>query len=161
MPSVSAAALTSAQESRTSPGRCKVDTLNGATEDAANRVGELVDAHTLPRRHVEHTPEGSFGLGCEKIRRDDIANVREVAYLFSVSVDSDHAAFGDSTEEQRYYRGVLRQRILSFPEDVEVSQCHCLESVDAVEAEAVALGRAARRTFSVPSTLTALVVRGS
>src|SRR5207248_4506606 len=65
----------------------------------------------------------------------------EVTRLLAVAVDLDRPTGLDRGDEARNDRGVLRERALTWPEDVEVAQNDRLERlVDAREAHAVALG---------------------
>src|SRR5207302_9394260 len=115
--------------------------LDRLPEDLPDRVRDLVDARGRAPGHVEDLAVRARGLARADRRVDDVAHVGEVTRLLAVAVDLDRPTGLDRGDEARNDRGVLRERALTWPEDVEVAQNDRLERlVDAREAHAVALG---------------------
>src|SRR6476469_1168566 len=119
--------------------------LDRLPEDLADRVGDQVDARGRARSDVEDLTARARRVSRTHRCVDDVPDIREVARLLAVAVDLDRPAGVDRGDEARDDGGVLRERALPRPEDVEVPEHDRLERlVDAREADAVALGRELR-----------------
>src|SRR5438105_12699212 len=86
--------------------------LDGAAEQCADRLCELVHGRGRACGHVHDLAADAVGSGSEQVRLDDVGDVREVASLLAVPVDRYRAPVRDRSDEARYGGRVLRRRIL-------------------------------------------------
>ena len=80
-----------------------------------------------PAETLKIRPLTLVGVRGLQVRCDDVVDVREVARLPAVVEDRHRLAGGDRRDEERHDSGVLRARVLSRPEHVEVAENDGLE----------------------------------
>src|SRR5437868_11362252 len=81
-----------------------------ASEQRADRLGELVDRRGPAGRDVEDSAADALRSCCGDVRVDNVLDVGEVAALLAVAVHLDGPPVRDRRDEARHDGRVLRRR---------------------------------------------------
>src|SRR2546430_17399457 len=84
---------------------------------------------------------GRRRAGGEQVRVYHVRDIHEIAGLAPIAVDRGRLTRERRGDEPRHHGGVLRLRVLTRAEHVEIAEHHGLETVRGVEGETVALAR--------------------
>src|SRR6266568_6804849 len=89
--------------------------------------------------NVNYLTDRSRRFSRPHVRVDNIRNICKVTRLLAVAIDYGPLLRHESSNKTGNYAGVLRPRILMRAEDVEITQGHCLETINAGEYPTVIL----------------------
>ncbi len=131
----------SANECFTSPGLGGANSgSSGTAGDSAHGGDEVEHRLGVAAADVADVARGSRRRCGAERRVHDVGDVGEVARLLAVAEDDRPSALDRKPHEARHHAAVLRRRVLTRTEHVEVPQRHGLEPIDGGESARVLLG---------------------
>ena len=132
----------SARLSRTSSGARRFELRFDARAQQIVQPGDQVQqARAAPVGYVDDPPCRGFGIGSQQIAVHHVGNISEITRLFAITVDDRRLAGKHARNEDRNDGGIGAVRILSRPENVEVSNADRLQAVGVKKRLTVVLAR--------------------